>query len=118
MSKSWQSFFYNTDGLSLEQKKKLLQDAYKKCTSYSIEELNCSISCARKKVDTDFDTILEKLSSRCHYVVIERNDIKQYGEIGFSTLSINGINYFLFINVDMTVLKEIIEKYNLKLLWS
>lgn len=108
--------FYKTD-FSINQKKKIINDAKKKCYEWRVDELDCSKSWARKQIDMSFKDIMEKFDKNCHFTIIKRlprfrPTDKEYIEIDFCTMNI-GINYYLWIYIDIDYLDYFVKKYKL-----
>jgi hypothetical protein len=54
--------FYNTDGLSMDEKFSMLRDCMEISYEWWADKLDCSISSSRQKITCSFETILEHLS--------------------------------------------------------
>ena len=111
--------FYNVEGLSLDQKVSLLTDCKDISYKWWTDQLDCSVSIARQRIDCSFEAMLERLKEDTHIVVIDRGtfgsfgDNKEHFEIGFRTMD-SPVDYFLFIEVESGMMPSILEKYNLK----
>jgi hypothetical protein len=107
--------FYNTQKLDLEQKNALLKDCKAICFHWWVDKLDCSVSFCRKRIEMTYEEIIQKLTNKSHFVVIDRkywlSDEKKHFEIGFCTMT--NIEYFLFIHVEDKMMYPIIEKYAL-----
>lgn len=112
MSNSWDSIFYDTNIMSLDDKKKLLEDAHKVAIKWWVDKLTPK-NLHRQKIDMSFIDILEKLDAeKSYYVVIERNYPCKHGEIGFCSSFVNE-SFYLFIQVSSENLEKIVKRYNL-----
>lgn len=95
---------YNTEGLTLSEKRELLLASKALCGHWWVDELDCSKSLARKKIEMDFEQALEHLSESCHFCVIEREGFlnrEAYIEVGFSTINAFKPDIFLFIELSL-----------------
>lgn len=99
---------FATRKLSLKQKLDLLRRAVEKCDHWWVDILDCSKSFCRQKIEMSFEEILKKLDNRSHFCIIHRNlpPIKDYLEIGFSTMNALRPDYFLWIILDIKHLEE------------
>ena len=112
--------FYKTEHLTLEEKESICLDAKLKCYHWWVDILDCRKSWARERIDTEFNTILEKLKDGSHFVVIHRHPIikipfkgvDDYLEIAFRTMT--GPDYFLWVYVDIKWLDFFMGKYKLE----
>lgn len=111
--------FYNTNHLSVDEKKKLLYEAKEKSYDWHVDKLDCKESFNRKSIEMEFEEVIEKMSSKSHFVFIHRRGYKTNTplfkwriETGFSSLS--SPNFYLFINMEEKFLDYFIKKYNLK----
>jgi hypothetical protein len=114
--------FYNTQELTLEQKKEILLDAYNYSFDWHVDILDARKSWARQKIEMSFEDILKKLDENCHFVFIHRKGFTGLSgkalhgeyqlEIGFSTMK--DPNYFLFIYCDQKKLSKFLTKYHLE----
>jgi hypothetical protein len=117
-----QDVFYNTQELTLEQKKEILEDARKLSFDWHVDVLDARKSWARQKIEMSFEDILKKLDEYCHFVFIHRKGFlgasgkalsgEYQLEIGFSTI-IGDPSYFLFIHCDEKKLSKFLKKYHL-----
>lgn len=106
--------FYETTGLSLEEKINLLNDSFKLNRKWWVDELDVSKSYSRQKIEMSYDDILGYFNNSCHFVVIQRNGYDDpYGEIGFSTLG-RDPEYFLWLILELDDLYDITNKYKLE----
>jgi hypothetical protein len=114
--------FYNTQELTLEQKKEILKDARDLSFNWHVDVLDARKSWARQKIEMSFEEILKKLDDDCHFVFIHRKGFKGEGialsgeyqlEIGFATMK-GEPSYFLFIHCDEKKLSEFLIKYHLE----
>lgn len=108
--------FYDTKVLTLDKKKKLLNEAKSKALAVRVEELDCSKSWARQSSDISVNEMLEKhLDDSSHFVVIKRDvsflDKEDYFEIGFSTMKTPSLFLFIFLNLEQG--KLIVDDYSL-----
>jgi len=100
---------------------KLFNDAKDKSYEVKIDKLDCSKSFSRESASISYEEILDMYEYKsCHTVFIHRvmpftpeYGNRDYIETGFSTMS-KRIDYFLFINLDISYLEYFIEKYKLK----
>jgi hypothetical protein len=74
-----------------------------------IDELDCTKSFQRQRIDMSFEEVLKKFKLTSHFVVINRHN--EYGEIGFCTFK--EPDYFLWINVNLEIFHEITKKFDL-----
>lgn len=109
--------FYDTSGLTLEEKTQLLIDSKELSYNWQVDTLDCSKSWARQKIEMPFDEIMSKLTNKCHFVIVLRNtygmDLENYYEVGFSTF--DDPSLFLFVFVEIEKFSQIIEKFKLKI---
>lgn len=112
-------FFYSLSHLDLKRKEELIRESQMLSFEYYIDEKDENYRRIPSK--TTFDEMIQKMSSKCHYVFIERNIVygkeNEYLEIGFCTMGeeLPG-DWFLFIKVDMKHSSLLKEKYNLTIL--
>ena len=106
--------FYDIHKLTLSVKTDILIDAFSVKDDWWVDELNCSKSFCRKKIQMSYDETMKMFNDSCHFVVIERRKIlyNDYGEVGFSTLL--SPSHFLWIILSVDKLNEIVLKYKLK----
>ena len=121
-----QHVFYTSKSLGLKKKKAILEDAYQKCYEWWVDELDCSISYTRRKIEMSFVEIMKMLDKKSHFVIIHRrgftpedqNNIQDpyrwYLEIGFCTM-VPEVNHYLWIQCEQDLLPYFIEKYKLKI---
>lgn len=102
--------FYNVSELTLRQRINVMKLAKEKANKWWVDELDCTNSFQRQKIDMSFEDIIKKFKEKSHFVIINRHG--EYGEIGFCTLK--ELDYFLWINISIEILEEIIKKFNLK----
>jgi hypothetical protein len=107
--------FYNVHNLDLKVKLEIIYDAKNCATEWWVDELDCSKSFARQKIDMSFEDILKKFTNAALFNVVNRRGHNDpwYGEISFRAME-PAIDYFLWINVTQGHLDRLIEKYNLK----
>ena len=115
--------FYNTDHLSVEDKKNLLRDAKNKSYNWHIDILDDSI--ARKMIKyARFEKYLKMIDDDTFFVFIVRggflNKIKLSRKWNWNSFCIQtGVrtmttpDYFIFINVDLKHFDYFKEKYKL-----
>jgi hypothetical protein len=107
-----QHIHYDVSDLSLEEKKDLMKLAFGLAFEWWVDELNCSKSFCRKKVDMSFDDILDKLKENAHVVFInrkERPDTPEHLEVGFCSMGVP-VEYFLWIRVPISE-KDVFKEY-------
>lgn len=123
--------FYNIGSLELDQIKELLKEAYVMCDKWSVDELNCSKSWSRQKINMSFEEVMKKANDDTFYIFIHRFNLMMYGnsaydgedkdimgrrrqylEIGFRTMT--SIDYFLWIHVPVKKKEYFLDKYNLE----
>jgi len=115
----YKNIFYNLSELNLDMKLSLLKDCKAICYQWWADKLDCSVSIARQRIDSSFESMLDRLKENTHIVVIDRgtfgsfDDDKEHFEIGFRTMD-SPVDYFLFIEVESEKMPSIIEKYSLK----
>lgn len=117
-----QDEFYDTDELTLDQKRKLLEDAKKVSLSWNVDVLDCRKSWSRETIEMSFEDILKKLDDDSHFVFIHRKGFvgtngkplpgEYQLEIGFRTMR-GEPDYYLFIFCDQKKLSRFITKYHL-----
>jgi len=108
--------FYNTQGLSLDTKRRIFTDAKQKSFRWWVDVLDCSKSISRQRIEMDFNEILAKLSDSCHFVFINRkgfNETEYLVETGFSTME-GKSDYFLWIHMKEDYLNEFVKKFQLQ----
>jgi hypothetical protein len=115
--------FYNTWGLTLDQKTEILKDALDRSSDWHVDVLDARKSWARQKIEISFDDILKKLDDDCHFVFIHRKGFlgasgkplpgEYQLEIGFATMR-GEPSYFLFIHCIEEELSGFITKYHLE----
>lgn len=105
--------FFDIHHLSLQERISIINAAVKVNTKLRIDKLDCSISYSRVSSDMTFTEIMELFDMESHFVVIHRNDISEYGEVGFRTSSY-GIDHFLWIYTSVDDLYKIVNKYKLE----
>ena len=114
--------FYNID--HIKDKIRFLKDSVSKSYKVNIDELDCNVSCARKKSKVSINKIFEiikgneKLSHPFYNFIIRNpftdND-KPYIEVGIRITEIsNKKDIFLFINIKLDKLDYFVKKYNLR----
>lgn len=124
-----QDVFYDIRKMSVEEKKELLTDAYENSYYYHIDKLDCNISFARQQIkDAKFEDYIDLLDQRAHTVFIKRGGYYEGDEepktssgwrnehcieVGFSTMNV-GVDFYMFIYVNLDKLNYFIEKYGLK----
>ena len=103
--------FYNTNDLSLSEKRVILREAKEKCFKWWVDDLP---GMARRKIEMSFKDILKKLDSSCHFVIIHRKGYSDpwFLEIGFTTMKEK--TYYLWICCDEEHIPFFIKKYKLK----
>lgn len=107
--------FYNTSHLTLDERRSLLLKAKAKCLRWWTDKLDCSVSFARQSIEMSFDEIMGKFSNRCHFSVIHRrSDRENHLEVAFSTLDAFGPTYFLWIEVDPSLIPEFVDEFQLR----
>jgi len=94
--------FYDINLLPIEKQEALMRKAYKICSKWWFDELNCRKSFARQKIEgISFDGAMSHFSEHTPSILIHRHsilEIKEYMEVGFNTVG-NPIDYFLWIIV-------------------
>lgn len=97
---------YNVRKLSLKDKYDICYRAKELCDKWWVDILDCNESFCRQKIEMSFEDIMAKLTPKCHFSIIHRNNsMEDYLEIGFSTMN-QGPDYFLWINLDIKYLEE------------
>lgn len=95
------------DNISLENKIKILNKAKEICNEYWVDELDCSVSFARRKINMTFDEVMSKFNDKCHFTIIHRkNKLENHIEVCFSTFTSPA--YFLWIIVNPDLYKELV----------
>lgn len=105
--------------------KALLSEAKEKSFQHWCDILDCSKSFCRKSTDKTFDEILEMLHDNrfLHTCFIHRKERSgfdadgrtEYIEVGLSVSPKNeGVDYFIFIYVDISHLQHFIDKYGME----
>lgn len=107
--------FYKTNGLSLEDKINILNDAYSLNNEWWVDQLDISKSHGREIIEMSYEDVIKHFNDSCHFVVIQRNGYDEpYGEIGFCTMG-KKTEYFLWVILNLENLYYITEKYNMSL---
>jgi hypothetical protein len=101
--------FYNINNLTLKDRRSLIKFAKDNSLDWWVDELDCSKSFARQRIDMPFEEVSKLFKLSSHFVVSNRNG--EYGEIAFCTFK--DPDYFLWINVDLDILHQITKKFNL-----
>jgi hypothetical protein len=110
--------FYDIDKLSVQKRKKIINDAFSLKFDWHVDKLDCNESFRRQRIEMSFDDIMIKFKGNCHFTVIHRKNIHdgEYGEVGFCTKDM--VTYFLWIFITLKELENLIIKYKLKPLKS
>lgn len=111
--------FFITNKFDLETKKQILIDSKELAMKWWVDILDIEKSFTRTKIEMSFEDILTKLDNKSHFVLIHRkgysdNEQEFYGEVGFSTMTVDEPNYFLWINLKVDDFYNVIKKHNLK----
>mgnify|MGYP000060581810 CR=1 FL=1 len=106
--------FYNIDSISIQKKKKIINEAIYNCYEWHVDKLDCSKSFMRQQIKMSFEDIMLKLKTKSHFQVIHRRNLYdgEYGEIGFCQEE-KGVTYFLWIFVTLEELEKLTKKYKL-----
>jgi hypothetical protein len=107
--------FYNCQKLTYQEKIYLMENAKSQSFRWWVDHLDCSVSAQRKKVQMNWQEIIQKFRIGDHFICIQRSypDLrtqKDYGEIGFSTSD----GYYLFILVELSLFNQIMQDYQLE----
>ena len=110
--------FYDTGGLSLNQKKALLRDCMKASYRWWSGEFDSPNSLSEQTDNDTFAMILDGLYDSTHFVLANQGrwkDIenRNHFEISFRTMG-NPINHSLFVHVESDEMPPILAKYNLE----
>ncbi len=107
--------FYKTLGIDLDTKKEILEYGKSICYNWWVDEIDCSKSLRRVKVDMSFDDIMSKLDYKSHFTIIHRRGSveKWYIEIGFHTMT-NNVNHYLWVCIDESFLNDLVMQFNLE----
>lgn len=98
--------FYDVN-LNRQKQKELLIKAHNFCEAWWFDELDCSKSFHRKKIEISFEESLSYFKKNSLISVVHRNsDVEQYLEVGFRSMS-SPIDYFLWIIVPIYHMSEI-----------
>ncbi len=108
--------FYNTQSISIQKKKKIINDALSVNTDWYVDKLDCNESFRRQRIEMSFEDIMLKLKTKSHFQVIHRRNLYdgEYGEIGFCQEE-KRVTYFLWIFVTLKELEKIVTKYKLEI---
>lgn len=108
--------FYNIESISIQKKKKIINEAIYNCYEWYVDKLDCSKSFMRQRIEMPFEDIMFKFKTKSHFQIIHRRDNYdgEYGEIGFCQEE-KGVTYFLWIFVTLRELEKIITKYKLEI---
>lgn len=106
--------FYNIDTISIQKKKKIINEALSVCYEWHVDKLDCSESFRRQRIEMSFENIVLKLKNSSHFTIIHRRNIYdgEYGEIGFCQME-KGITYFLWIFITISELEKLTKKHKL-----
>lgn len=106
--------FYNIESISIQKKKKIINEAFSANFDWHVDKLDCSESWRRQRIEMSFEDIMLKLKAKSHFTVIHRRNIHdgEYGEIGFCQVE-KEVTYFLWIFITINELEKIIKKYKL-----
>ena len=97
---------YETQNLTLEQKRNICQFAYENCFNWWVDILDCSISFCRQRIDMTFEEAMKKLDETSLFFMIHRNlDPENHLEVGFRTGA--SVEYFLWLQVDPKYIPEL-----------
>lgn len=117
--------FYRFPKLTVSEKKDFLRRCKSKSILYWVDELDCSKSWARKKIDMPFEDSLKLIDSKTHFVLTRDYfdcvyDIEQYGcdsaaLAGFRTMSLS-VDYFLWVYFPIEFLQELVTQYSLEVM--
>lgn len=115
---STKQVYYQTSSLSLDDKKSFLRECLDLSYDWWVDKLDCSESFARQKVDCSFEAILDRLTKKSHFVVINRRrwgdfENREHFEVGFCSME-SPIDYFLFIEIESAKMPQILAHYDLK----
>lgn len=130
------STFYNIERHTIDDRRKIIEEAIVSSFSWCVDILDCTKSFSRSSIDSwtakipsiafgtvDDDrirSIMDKYEDGCHTFFIDRQGYghfldKTSFEIGFSTMSgPNQPDYFLFIHVQPFLARLIADKWKLK----
>lgn len=103
--------------LLLEDKCKLMQDAFLICYKWWIDILDCSKSWTRQKLEMPLSEVLQLVNDKTHFTLFYRNWqnrlVTPYYEFGFNTYE--DPTHFLWIYVEKgKELNDLFDKYNIK----
>jgi hypothetical protein len=123
MSEHYHDIFYQTEELSVETKRKILDIAFEKSYTWWVDVLDITKDWRRTTVnDIPYPEILKKLTGDSHFICIHRrgyehngSNQKWFGEVGFVSTE-NRIDYFLWINITETDFNNIVSTFNLSIL--
>ena len=105
---------YNTREISLDQKRRLLEEARKLSYNIWVDILDCKKNFARERIDMVWDEIMAKFNGECFFTVILRPNLGEpaHLEVCFRTMSTP--DYFLWVLVDTKKAKAIVKRWNLQ----
>lgn len=120
--------FYSLKKQSLKSVKDVLIWARKNSIKTNVDMLDCKVSFARKAADKSFEGVLDLISQKSldFFVIIhrknanlfgivsDRREIKDLLEIGIRGVDIGGVEYFIFVYMDIKYLEDLKKKYELK----
>lgn len=124
--KNYSHLFYNKLDLDLDTKIEILEYSKSKSYDWWVDELDCSKSWSRVKVEMSFDDIMDLFDSKCHFSIIHRRGYKPksedlddvwrwYGEVGFCTM-VEGVNHYLWLKISEDDLGKLVKDFNLILI--
>ena len=112
-----QDFQYNIDFLSRDQQIDIMQYAKSICSEWWVDELCCSKSWARKKIEMSWKDAIDYFRNAkgfCYFSVIKRRFTEPcYFEIGYR-LDNGSRDLFLWINISEDAGDDLINEYSLK----
>jgi len=111
-----QDIFYDVNNFSKEQQIDIMEYAKSVCEEWWVDELDCSRSLARKKIEMDWEKAIDYFrdaKSFCVFVIIQRRFLEpNYLEIGYRLVD-KSRDLFLWINVFDNI-EDVISRFDLK----
>jgi hypothetical protein len=102
---------YKTN-LTFAQQIELMKYAKSICQTWIYEELECSISCMRRRVEKDFDDALVIFKEhKTHFCVIFRNVMEHHKYLEISMSDFKTPSSFLWIHLDPSYIPEICKDF-------
>lgn len=93
---------FKANGLTLDEKVKILNDSYNMCFTHWVDKLDCKESFLRQCIDMSFEEVMQKFDDSCIFTLLHRIAFteQEHIEVGFCTLDPT-VSYYLWIQVSM-----------------